>query len=134
MMIAFHSCETKTWRKSELLAEVFQDCTDLGFVFDLHLSGSEQLGVHALWHAGIDILPRGPNRKAESERSTNTKYHEPNNVPEVRVQKKEDQIHQIHDRKSKRHMVPAKGVAKDPVAATFDICPSHDRDGCAKGR
>lgn len=109
-------------------------CTDLRFIFDLHLSGGEQLGVHALRHPSIDIFPRSPNRQAEGKGSANTEHYEPDNVPEIRIQKVEDQIHQIHDREGKRHVVPAKDVAEDPVAATFDVCPGHYGDGCTEGR
>ena len=65
-------------------------CTDLGFVFDFHLPSGEQLGVHALRHTGIDILPRGPNGQTECKRSTNAEHDEPDNVPEIRIQKVED--------------------------------------------
>ena len=107
---------------------------DLGLVFDLHLSSGEQLSVHAFRHAGVDILPRGPNRQAESERPTDTEDHEPDDIPKVRVQEEEDQIHDIHDRQGKRHVVPAKGVTEDLVVASFNVRLGHDGNWCAEGR
>jgi len=107
---------------------------NLGFVFDLHLSGGEQLGVHAFWHPGKDILPRGPNRQTESERPTDTEHHKPDDIPKVCVQEEEDQIHDIHDRQGKRHLVPTEGVTEEFVVATFDVCPGHDSDRRTEGR
>ena len=80
---------------------------NFGFVLDFHLSCSEELGVNSFRKPGVNIFPRCPNGKSSGKRTPNTEDDDPDDIPEVGVQEKEDEIHNIHNGQSKWDMISA---------------------------
>ena len=81
--------------------------TYLGLVLDLHFGGSKELSVDTLRHPGVNLLPRRPDGQTKMERPRDREHDNPDDVPQVRVQEEQDQVHHVHDRKSERHLVAA---------------------------
>lgn len=106
----------------------------LGLVLDLHILRRQQLCVNPLRQTCVNILPRGPNRKAKSERPRDTKHRIPNDIPKESVQEKQDQIHDIHDRQCKRRLVRAERIREEPIRASLNFHPNHDLNGLAERR
>ena len=107
--------------------------TYLGLVLDLHLRSRQELGVDPLRHPSVNLLPWRPDRQTEVERPSNTEHNNPDDVPEVRVQEEQYQVHHVHNGKRERHLVRAQSVAKDPITAALHLCPGHDCNGATEG-
>jgi hypothetical protein len=105
---------------------------DLGLVLDLHLGRRQQFRIYPLWKTGVNVLPRSPDRQTERKGAANAEYDDPDDVPEVRVEEEEDEVHDIHDSECERDMVRAKLVAKQPIVASLDPHAGHDRNGAAE--
>ena len=106
----------------------------LGLVLNLHLRGSKELGVNPLRHPRVDLLPRRPDRQTEVERPGDREHNHPDDIPQVRVQEEQDQVHDVHDGQRERNLVAAQGRAEVLVVAVQDLRPRHDGDRAAQRR
>ena len=105
----------------------------LGFILDLHLGRSQYLGIYPLGQPGVYILPGRPNGETKGKGASDAKDDDPDDVPEIGVEKEEDEVHDVHDGERKGDVVGAEGGTKEAIAATLDGHSSHDGDGTTKG-
>ena len=56
-MIVFQTWDTRTCEAVSVRVDGDSQDAYLGLVLDLHLRGSEELGVNPLWHPRVDLLP-----------------------------------------------------------------------------
>ena len=104
----------------------------LWLVLDLHLSGRQQLRVDSLRHAREDLAPWCPDGDTELERAHHGEDNQPDDVPQVRVQEEQDEVHDIHDGERERDLVAAERGTEVLVAAVLHLGPRHDRDRAAE--
>ena len=78
IMIAFQTWDAKTYEIVSVGDNGGSPRQDayLGLVIDLHLRGSEELGVSPLPHPRVNLLPRRPDRRATENRTTQITYHQ----------------------------------------------------------
>lgn len=105
---------------------------DLGLVLHLHLGCRKQLGIYPLWKACVNVLPRCPDRQAESKGATNAEDDDPDDVPEICVEEEEDEVHDIHDSQRERDMVRTEFISKQSIVASLDLHAGHYRNGATE--
>ena len=85
---------------------------DLGLVLDLHVRSSEDLGIDTLRQPRKDVPPGSPDGDTQVERSGNRKYRIPDDVPQVSIQKEQDQIREVHQTKNDHRLVLAQQLCR----------------------
>src|SRR5690349_17877155 len=106
---------------------------DLGLVFDVHVSSRKQLGIDALRQTGKNIAPRGPDRDAELEGLEDREDGVPDYVPQIGIQKKENQVCEEHDDNREDRHNGAQRLTQVLVLAVGDTLVVQSLEGILKG-
>ena len=102
--------------------------TNLGFIFDFHITRSQKFRINPLRQPRKYIRPRRPNAQPQRKRAQDAKHRVPNDIPQKRIQKVQHEIHDVHDRERQRNVIATQSRAEKLVVAPLDLHPHHDLD------
>ena len=92
---------------------------DLGFVLDLHVCGSENLGVDTLGQTREDVPPWRPDRHTEIEGSADREDGIEDDVEQISIQEEEDKISEIHQDQQNHWLLLAENITDQFVTQTL---------------